>query len=122
MYVIFDIFFVINRFIFVCLIIVRPTVIEKSRKIYSGINQTRTINCTVIRANPSYLRYTVNGLSPSVIHRTYGDQHSLVYSFDIAPSSVEHFGFFNVTANNSAGFDVCTYELIHGGNFKSFWS
>jgi hypothetical protein len=95
--------------------LVRPTVAEKSKKIYSGINQTRTINCTVLRANPAYIRYTVNGLSPSVVRRTYGDQNTLHYTFDITPTSIEQFRPFNITANNSVGFDTCTYELIHGG-------
>ncbi|CAF0790556.1 unnamed protein product [Adineta steineri] len=94
----------------------RPTVIEKSRKIYSGINQTRTINCTVVRANPTYIRYTINGLAPSIIQRpSGGDQNQLQYTFDITPTSIEQFRPFNVTANNSIGFDTCTYELIHGG-------
>ncbi|CAF1573393.1 unnamed protein product [Rotaria sordida] len=93
----------------------RPNVAEKSKKIYCGINQTRTVNCTVIRANPPYIRYSINGLSPSVIRRTYGDQHDFLYTFDITPTSIEHFRSFNVTANNSIGFDTCTYELIHGG-------
>ena len=95
--------------------LVRPTVMEKSKKIYAGINQTRTINCTVARANPSYLRYTVNGLSSSVIRRTYGDQNGLFHTMDITPTSVDQFRPFNITANNSVGFDTCTYELIHGG-------
>jgi len=93
----------------------RPTVLEKSKRIYSGINQTRTINCTVLRANPTYIRYTVNGLSPSIIHRTVNEQNNLQYTFDITPTSLNDFGLFNVTANNSVGFDTCTYELIHGG-------
>ncbi|CAF0926468.1 unnamed protein product [Adineta ricciae] len=93
----------------------RPVVVEKFKKIYCGINQTRTINCTVLRANPSYIRYSINGLSPSVVRRTYGDQNDLFYTFDITPTSIEHFHLFNVTANNSIGFDTCTYELIHGG-------
>jgi hypothetical protein len=90
---------------------------EKSRKIYMGINQTRTINCTVLRANPTYIRYTLNGLSSSIIHRSYGDQNNLYYTFDITPTSIEQFRLFNVTANNSVGFDTCTYELIHGGKY-----
>ncbi|CAF1256280.1 unnamed protein product [Adineta steineri] len=93
----------------------RPSVIEKSKKIYCGINQTRTINCTVSRANPNYLRYSINGLSQSVVRRTYGDQNDLFFQFDITPTSIEDFHSFNVTANNSIGFDTCTYELIHGG-------
>ncbi|UJR13684.1 hypothetical protein I4U23_000696 [Adineta vaga] len=93
----------------------RPVVAEKSKKIYCGINQTRTINCTVLRANPSYIRYSINGLSSSVVRRTYGDQNDLFYTFDITPTSIEQFHSFNVTANNSIGFDTCTYELIHGG-------
>ncbi|CAF1099907.1 unnamed protein product [Rotaria sp. Silwood1] len=93
----------------------RPSVAEKSKKIYCGINQTRTVNCTVIRANPIYIRYSINGLSSSIIHRTYGDQHDFYYTFDITPTSIEHFRPFNVTANNSIGFDTCTYELLHGG-------
>ncbi|CAF3667529.1 unnamed protein product [Rotaria sp. Silwood1] len=92
----------------------RPSVAEKSKKIYCGINQTRTVNCTVIRANPIYIRYSINGLSSSIIHRTYGDQHDFYYTFDITPTSIEHFRPFNVTANNSIGFDTCTYELLHG--------
>jgi hypothetical protein len=92
-----------------------PKVIEKSKKIYVGINQTRTVNCTVLRANPPYIRYAINGLSPSIQSRTYGEQHDLQYTFDITPTSVEQFRPFNVTANNSIGFDTCTYELIHGG-------
>ncbi|CAF2710923.1 unnamed protein product [Rotaria sp. Silwood2] len=94
----------------------RPTVAEKLKKIYSGINRTRTIiNCTVTRANPTYIQYAINGLSSSIIHRTYEDQNNLHYTFDIMPTSLEHFGSFNITANNSVGFDTCTYELIHGG-------
>ncbi|CAF3340991.1 unnamed protein product [Rotaria sp. Silwood1] len=93
----------------------RPTVTEKFKKIYSGINHTRTINCTVIRANPTYIQYTINGLSPSIVHRTNGDQNNLQYTFDITPTSLEHFRSFNITANNSIGSDTCTYELIHGG-------
>ncbi|CAF2574513.1 unnamed protein product [Rotaria sp. Silwood2] len=93
----------------------RPSVAEKSKKIYCGINQTRTVNCTVIRANPPYIRYSISGLSPSVIRRTYGDQHDFYYTFDITPTSIEHFRLFNITANNSIGFDTCTYELLHGG-------
>ncbi|CAF3615894.1 unnamed protein product [Rotaria sp. Silwood1] len=92
----------------------RPSVAEKSKKIYCGINQTRTVNCTVIRANPIYIRYSINGVSSSIIHRTYGDQHDFYYTFDITPTSIEHFRPFNVTANNSIGFDTCTYELLHG--------
>ena len=92
--------------------------IEKSKKIYCGINQTRTINCTVQRANPSYIRYSINGLSPSVPRRTYGDQNELQYTFDITPTALEHFRSFNVTANNSIGFDTCSYELIHGGKIN----
>ncbi|UJR35932.1 hypothetical protein I4U23_028673 [Adineta vaga] len=94
----------------------RPVVAEKSKKIYCGINQTRTINCTVLRANPSNIRYSINGLSSSsVVRRTYGDQNNLFYTFDITPTSIEQYHSFNVTANNSIGFDTCTYELIHGG-------
>ncbi|CAF0752618.1 unnamed protein product [Adineta ricciae] len=93
----------------------RPTVLERSRKIYIGINQTRTINCTVLRANPTYIRYTINGLPSSIIHRTYGDPTQMYYTFDIIPTSIEQFRPFNVTANNSIGYDTCTYELIHGG-------
>jgi hypothetical protein len=96
-------------------------VIEKSKKIYCGINQTRTVNCTVLRANPPYIRYAINGLSSSVQRRTYGDQHDLQYTFDITPSSVEQFHPFNVTANNSIGFDTCTYELIHGGKINRYF-
>jgi len=107
--------------IFVCLDLVRPTVIEKSKKIYSGINQTRTINCTVLRANPNYIRYTINGLSPSIIQRTHGDENNLYYTFDITPTSIEQFRSFNVTANNSVGFDTCTYELIHGGRILIYF-
>ena len=95
--------------------LVRPTVAEKSKKIYCGINQTRTINCTILQANPTYIRYSINGLPSSVLRRTYGDQHDLHYTFDITPTSIEQFRPFNVTANNSIGFDTCTYELIHGG-------
>jgi hypothetical protein len=95
--------------------LVRPTVIEKSKKIYSGINQTRTINCTVLRANPNYIRYTINGLSSSIIQRSNNDQNNLYYTFDITPTTIEQFRSFNVTANNSVGYDTCTYELIHGG-------
>ncbi len=108
---------IINHFIY----LVRPTVIEKSKKIYSGINQTRTINCTVLRANPTYIRYTVNGLTPSIIHRTYNEQNGLYYTFDITPTSIEQFRSFNVTANNSVGFDTCTYELIHGGKIFNYF-
>jgi hypothetical protein len=93
----------------------RPAVVEKARKIYAGINHTRTINCTVARANPTYIRYTVNGIAPSMIRRTYGDQNGLFYTFDITPTSIEQFRPFNITANNSVGFDTCSYELIHGG-------
>jgi hypothetical protein len=107
----------IKTFFFV-LHLVGPKVIEKSKKIYCGINQTRTINCTVQHANPPYLRYAINGLSSSVIRRTYGDQHDLQYRFDITPTSLEQFRPFNVTANNSIGFDTCTYELIHGGKIN----
>jgi len=107
----------INIFFFV-FHLVGPKVIEKSKKIYCGINQTRTINCTVLRANPPYIRYSINGLSPSVARRTYGDQNSLQYTFDITPTSIEQFRPFNVTANNSIGYDTCTYELIHGGRIK----
>lgn len=92
--------------------------IEKSKKIYCGINQTRTINCTVQRANPSYIRYSINGLSPYVQRRTYGDQNELQYTFDITPTAIEQFRSFNVTANNSIGFDTCSYELIHGGKIN----
>jgi hypothetical protein len=95
--------------------LVRPTVNEKSKKIYSGINQTRTINCTVLRANPNYIRYTINGLSSSIIQRSNNDQNNLYYTFDITPTTIEQFRSFNVTANNSVGYDTCTYELIHGG-------
>ena len=95
--------------------LVKPTVVEKSKKIYSGINQTRTINCTVLRANPNYIRYTIHGLPPSIIKRSQSDQTNLYHTFDITPTSVEQFQPFNVTANNSVGFDTCTYELIHGG-------
>ncbi|CAF3629286.1 unnamed protein product [Rotaria socialis] len=93
----------------------RPSVVEKSKKIYSGINQTRTINCTVLRANPTYIRYSINGLSPLITRRIYDDKHDFHYTFDITPTSIEHFRPFNVTANNSIGSDACTYELIHGG-------
>ena len=96
-------------------ILVRPTVLEKSKKIYSGINQTRTINCTVSRANPSYIRYIINGLPSSIIHKSFGEQNGLYSTFDITPTSIEQFRLFNVTANNSVGYDTCTYELIHGG-------
>lgn len=95
--------------------LVAPKVIEKSKKIYCGINHTRTVNCTVLRANPSYIRYSINGLSPAVQRRIYGDQNALQYTFDITPTALEHFHRFNVTANNSIGFDTCTYDLIHGG-------
>lgn len=95
--------------------LVRPTVFEKTKKIYLGTNQTRTINCTVLRANPSYIRYTVNGLPQSVIQRTYDQQNGLSYTLDITLTSVRQFGLFNITANNSVGFDTCTYDLIHGG-------
>ena len=91
--------------------------VEKSRKIYLGINQTRTVNCTVVRANPTYIRYTINGLPSSIIQRTSGDQNQLHYTFDITPTSIEQFRPFNVTANNSIGSDTCSYELIHGGKF-----
>ena len=107
--------FSFNLYIHFFSYLVRPTVLEKSKRIYSGINQTRTINCTVLRANPTYIRYTVNGLSPSIIHRTVNEQNNLQYTFDITPTSLNDFGLFNVTANNSVGFDTCTYELIHGG-------
>ncbi|UJR33558.1 hypothetical protein I4U23_020998 [Adineta vaga] len=93
----------------------RPTVLEKSRKIYLGVNQTRTINCTVIRANPTYIRYTINGLPSSIIHRTYSEPNQMYFTFDITPTSTEQFHAFNVTANNSIGYDTCNYELIHGG-------
>lgn len=99
-------------------LLVAPKVIEKSKKIYCGINQTRTINCTVQRANPPYIRYSINGLSSSVVRRTYGDQHDLQYRFDITPTSTDQFRPFNITANNSIGFDTCTYQLIHGGERK----
>lgn len=95
---------------------------EKSKKIYSGINQTRTINCTVLRANPNYIRYTINGLPSSIIQRSHGDQNNLYHTFDLTPTSVEQFRLFNVTANNSVGFDTCTYELIHGGKILIYAS
>jgi len=112
-----------NKFMvfFSCISLVRPTVMEKSRKIYMGINQTRTINCTVLRANPTYIRYTINGLPSSIINRLYGDQNNLYYTFDITPTSIEQFRSFNITANNSVGFDTCTYELIHGGRIFLFF-
>lgn len=95
--------------------LVRPFVLEKSKKIYCGINQTRTINCTVLRANPTYINYEINSLSSTIVSQIYDDQHGFYYTFDIKPTSIEHFHSFNVTANNSIGFDTCTYELIHGG-------
>jgi len=112
-----DFLSLINPFVFLCL--VRPTVAEKSKKIYCGINQTRTINCTVLRANPAYIRYSINGLSSSVLRQIHGNQHDLQYTFDITPTSIEQFRPFNVTANNSIGFDTCTYDLIHGGKIKT---
>ena len=99
--------------------LVRPVVAEKSKKIYVGINQTRTINCTVLRANPKYIRYSINGLSSAVQRRTHADQHDLFYTFEITPTSIEQFRPFNVTANNSIGSEACTYELIHGGTRKN---
>ena len=79
------------------------------------MNQTRTINCTVLRANPPYIRYSINGLSPSILRHVHANQHTFHYTFDIRPTSIEHFRSFNVTASNSVGFDKCTYQLIHGG-------
>ena len=98
--------------------LVAPKVLEKFKKIFTGINQTRTVNCTVLHANPPYIRYAINNLSPSVLRRTYGDNHDLQYKFDITPTSTDQFGVFSVSANNSIGFDTCTYELIHGGEDK----
>ena len=95
--------------------LVRPVVAEKSKKIYCGINQTRTINCTVLRANPKYIRYSIHGLLPSVHRRIFSDANDFFYSFEITPTSIDQFRRFNVTANNSIGYDACTYELIHGG-------
>lgn len=105
-----------SSFFFVDL--VAPKVLEKSKKIYCGINQTRTVNCTVLRANPPHIRYAITGLSPSVIRRTYDNQNDLQYTFDLTPTSSEQFGYFSITANNSIGSDSCTYELIHGGKDK----
>ncbi|CAF3407139.1 unnamed protein product [Rotaria socialis] len=92
----------------------RPTVAEKVKKIYSGINRTRTVNCTVIRANPMYIHYKIHALTPSLISKEYDDQNPSYYKFDITPTSIDQFRSFNVTANNSIGYDTCTYELIHG--------
>ena len=101
-------------FDFYCFV-VRPTVIEKSKKIFAGINRTRTINCTILRANPTHIHYTINGLSSAIISRTYQGSNGLYYSIDITPTSIEQFHSFNITVNNTIGFDTCTYELLHGG-------
>lgn len=53
-----------------------------------------------------------------MVRRTYDDHHDFQHTFDITPTSLEHFRPFNVTANNSIGFDTCTYELIHGGKIE----
>ncbi|CAF0921735.1 unnamed protein product, partial [Didymodactylos carnosus] len=86
-------------------------------KIYSGINQTRTVNCTVLRANPSYITFEIsNSLPNSIIRRINNEQNNdLYYAFEITPTNIEQFRPFNVTARNSVGFDTCTYELLHGG-------
>ncbi|CAF0738057.1 unnamed protein product [Didymodactylos carnosus] len=83
----------------------RPVCAEKSKKINSGINQTRTVNCTVLRANPPYITYEIsNSLSNSIIRRISSDQNdNLYYIFEITPTNIEQFRPFNVTARNSVG-------------------
>lgn len=97
---------------------VRPRVAEKAKKIFVGINQTRTVNCTVLEANPNTIHYAIQGLSPNVQRRIHATENDLLFTFDLTPTSIEQFRPFNITANNSIGIDTCSYELIHGGNMR----
>lgn len=102
------------------LCLVRPTVSQKFRRVNARINSSIIINCTVIRANPFNIQYTVNGLPPSIIRYAGVDATGSHYSVEIMPTSIEHFHSFNITANNSVGSDTCTYQLLHGGKYDRF--